>query len=704
MAADMKWQRYHAHQEGETDCGPASLRIVLKRHGILVDTATLRESVGLGESGASLLRLRDVLDGYGLESLLLRPAADEVMAALGAAGPSVAVLHDDGLNHFVVVHEVRADGKLVISDPGLYRPTVLALEDFLSRFSGQLLVTDTPLNGGVGLGRVLKEARSQSLVWRIAAERRGSLLAIGLLTAAAAVLLITASTFFFQVAIDRYLPAGDIGGLAVAALTAVLVVLGGAVIQWVRGRLVIRLGQSLQSQLTQAYTRKLMRLPLSFYATRRTGDLVSRFGDVQAVQALVATLTVGAAIDGCTVIFSGAYLAWVAPWLFLVLLASAAIDVITSWALYPAVREQAEEVLQRDSSLKAEAYNLLRGQLDLAALDRRDYAAGRLDHALGRLIDSEIRLGRLDNLSGTIKIANQGVFVIIVAWLGTVQVSGGSLAMGQLMSFLTLSGYFLASSEKLAVLQVTVQRAAAALGRYRDVISQREEPRAGSGNSDSRSGAMLPTGAELRVEALSFSYSGTAAPAIRDVTFTVPEQARALVRGPNGSGKSTLLKVLAGLYPGYEGNVTIGGVDACGMTESGLRQRILYVAEEPLVVAATLRENLALGRECAQDEIDLACRIACFDDVVHQLPNGYDEFLKEDGGLLSRGQAQRLAVARAVLHAPDIYLFDETFSGIDEDTFRHIWKNLGDVRGSKVLVSHRDTPDTAFDTTVTVGE
>nr|WBO78256.1 ABC transporter transmembrane domain-containing protein [Streptomyces sp. SBE_14.2] len=700
----MKWQRYHAHQEGDTDCGPACARILLKRHGVLVDTATLRESVGLGESGASLLRLRDVLAGYGVESLLLRPRPDELLKVFAAAGPALAVLHEDGLTHFVVVHEVRADGTLFVSDPAVYRPTVWTLETFIGRFGGQVLVTDAPSGGGVGLRHLLAETRAQSVLWRLASEYRGRLAAVALLTAATSVLLIAASTFFLQAAVDTYLPRGDVSGLTVGAAGAVLVVLGGVLLQYVRGRMVVTLGQSLQRRLTQAYIRKLMRLPLSFYATRRTGDLVSRFGDVQAIQSLLATLTVGAAIDLCTVLFSGAYLAVSAPPLFLVLLLSAVIDVCTTWALYPAVREQAEEALQRDSSLKAEAYNLLRGHLDLAAHGKRHYATERLDRSLGRLVDAEVRLGRLDNLSGTVKIANQGIFVIVVAWLGTAQVDRGTLALGQLMSFLALSGYFLGSAENLAALQVRVQRAAAALGRYRDIMSQRDDARAATDQGEEADEATAPPGAELHVEDLAFAYSHTGETVFRDVGFHLPAHGRALIQGPNGAGKSTLLKVLAGLHADHTGSVTVGGEEIRHMDETRRSRHILYVPEEPLLVAATVRENLTLGTHHSQEAINRACRIACFDEVVDRLPGGYDEFLKEDGGQLSRGQAQRLAVARAVLREPHVRLFDETFSGIDEDTFRRIWKNLRDVPGADVLVSHRDVPDSDFDAIIAVGK
>ncbi|GAA5614951.1 peptidase domain-containing ABC transporter [Streptomyces platensis] len=699
----MKWQRYHAHQEGETDCGPACMRMVLNRHGVVVDTATLRESAGLGHGGASLLRLRDVLAGYGVESLLLRVSPEELRTAVRKSGPAIAVMKEEGLLHFVVVHEVRSDGKLIVSDPVRFRPTVVSLERFAAWFNGEVLVTDTPQRK-LTIRSVLQHARRNSVVWQIAAERKRSLLVTGLITAVTAVLLIASTTFYLQVAVDEYLPAGDLGGLGLSALAAALIAGGAALFQYIRGRLLINLSRSLQRDLTQAYTRKLMRLPLTFFATRRTGDLVSRFSDVQAIRGLVATVTVGVAIDLCTLLFSGGYLAWASPQLCGIVLVSAAVDFISSWALYPSVREQAEEALQRDASLKAEAYNVLRGQLDVIAHGRRKYAAGRLDHQLERSIRAEVKLGRLENLNGVIKVANKGIFTIAAAWVGMLQVNSGAMALGELMSFFTLAGYFLGSAEQLAVLQVSIQRDTAALGRYRDVTSQLEDPRLSLERAGSGTEAEEKSGRELLVKDLSFRYPGVERPAISSLSFVVPHGARMAVQGLNGAGKSTVLKVVAGLYPDFGGSVAVGETDIREFDEDTLRRRILYVSENPLMVSASVRENLTLGVECSGEELERAVRVSCFDEVVAELPDGYDQYLKEEGGILSRGQTQRLAIARAVLQSPDVFLFDETFSGIDEETYVRIWKNLDELNCSKIMVSHREVAGVDFDFTMTVGE
>ncbi|MCQ8832773.1 ATP-binding cassette domain-containing protein [Streptomyces malaysiensis] len=169
-----------------------------------------------------------------------------------------------------------------------------------------------------------------------------------------------------------------------------------------------------------------------------------------------------------------------------------------------------------------------------------------------------------------------------------------------------------------------------------------------------------------------------------------------LLRGANGSGKSTLLTLLAGAHPGYEGSITLGGAEISHIPSAELPRHVLYVPETPVLLTASLRENLTLGVPHSTADVLDACRVACFLDVVDSLPEGLDEPVRETGAGFSRGQIQRLAIARAVLHGPRIYLFDETFSGIDRNTLTRIWDALQTVEGTKIMVSHGHVGDCAF--------
>lgn len=168
----MNWQRYHTHQTGDTDCGPACVHAVLMRHGVPVDTAILRESVGLGEFGSNLLRLREVLDGYGVDSELLRLDTGQLAQAVRLAGPAVILLDEEGYRHFVVVHEVTDRGDFIIGDPLLHRPMRVGPEILAEVFHGEALVTDRTPARPI-LAPRLRRTHSQHLLRQAVRDHRG---------------------------------------------------------------------------------------------------------------------------------------------------------------------------------------------------------------------------------------------------------------------------------------------------------------------------------------------------------------------------------------------------------------------------------------------------------------------------------------------------------------------------------------------------
>ncbi|MFG2408592.1 peptidase domain-containing ABC transporter [Streptomyces brevispora] len=688
----MKWQKYHTHQAGDTDCGPACVRTVLRRHGILVDATILREASGLGMRGSNLLKLRQTLSGYGIDSDLLRLDTAQLASAVRVAGPAIILLDEEGYRHFVVVHEVTKSGGLLLSDPMFIRPRLLSSADLALVFHGETLVTDRPA-ARLTLRARMGHLRSQHLLWDAVRERWPHLLLIlGLTTVVSLVALLT--SLFLQVSVDRIMDDGSLSTLAVLSLSFITVALCASVMQYVRGRIIVTLGQSLQRQFSERYVRKLLNVPVTFLQSRRTGDLVSRLNDVQEIQQLVAATTVRAAIDICVVLSVGGYLLTENPGMFLLLLPPAGINAASSYFLFPYIRQAAEESLQRDATLQAETLNTLNGISELTSYGRRSFAFRRIARTLERRVQSETHLGRLDNVNSVIKFGNRTVFTVVISWAALTQMLANKMTIGEVFGFLTMSGYFLGSMESIATLQTTLQRTSAALGRYRDVILQEEDPRI----SLSKEAPLPPLDtADISIRSLAYTYPGSPRPTLQNIELDLPFGSTLLLQGGNGSGKSTLLRVMAGMYGGYRGNVAVGGSDICTLQEEVLPTQILYVPENPLLLTGSLRDNLTLGVEHSTADIVEACRVACFIDVLELLPEGLDWPVREDGTGLSRGQIQRLSIARAVLHAPRVFLFDESFSGIDRETFARIWGRLMTVKASKVLVSHGAAQDLDFD-------
>ncbi|MFJ4097694.1 peptidase domain-containing ABC transporter [Kitasatospora sp. NPDC089913] len=687
----MNFRRFHTHQSGDTDCGPACVRTVLRRHGRLVDTTVLRDSVGLGQRGSTLARLHRVLADHGVASELLRLDTAQLALALEVAGPAIIRVHIDSRPHFIVVHTVRGN-RFVVSDPLFSGPTLIDPQDLTEVFTGHALVTGRPVTGLSRWAR-LRGPRPQPVL-RPLVRAHWPALALLLSLTSAVSLAALATSLFLKVGTDLVLREDSTHSLDLLAAVLALVVMVAAGANHLRGRMSVTLGQSLQRRLSEDYIRRLLRLPLAFHQGRRAGDLVNRVDDVGEIQSLVASSTVRAAIDLGIALLTGSYLAFDDPPVLGILAASAAVNLWSSWLLFRPIRTASEEALQRDATLKAELFNILRGYEHVVALAARDFAVRRVLDRLEHRIAAETRLGRLGNTNTVLKGLNLGLTTLLVVWACLHQNHAGTRSVGEILSTVALAGCFLAAVDSLAGLQVAFQHLAAAVGRYRDVTQQREDPLltvpAGAGRP-----TVPNTGVDAR--ALTVVYPEQTRPALADFDLSVGPGERIRLVGANGRGKSTALKALAGFIAHHGGTVRIGGRDLAAIGDASLRERVLYLADTPLLLAASVRENLDFGVPADDRARALACRTACFDEVVAGLPEGLDTLVHEDGSGLSRGQVQRLALARAVLRRPDVYLLDEAFSGIDRTTVHRIWANLAELPAAKVVVSHTAATDLAFD-------
>jgi ATP-binding cassette subfamily B protein len=190
---------------------------------------------------------------------------------------------------------------------------------------------------------------------------------------------------------------------------------------------------------------------------------------------------------------------------------------------------------------------------------------------------------------------------------------------------------------------------------------------------------------------VSFRY-GCRENVLNDVSLRIPAGATVAVVGESGCGKSTLLKLLMRFYDPTDGRVLFDNVDARDLDLDCMRRRIGLVSQEPFIVSGTVRENIALGKpDASLNEVIEAARIAGLSEFVDMLPERYDTAIGERGTNLSGGQRQRLAIARALLHNPDILLFDEATSHLDTTTERAIQQTLRTAFADKtvVLVAHR---------------
>ena len=257
------------------------------------------------------------------------------------------------------------------------------------------------------------------------------------------------------------------------------------------------------------------------------------------------------------------------------------------------------------------------------------------------------------------------IITVLVIWFGSVQIDAGNLEVGNLIAFIEYIFHALFSFMLFSVVFMMYPRAAVSAGRVQEVLDLKAEivsPKNGVTET--------PTQGVIRFDDVSFAYPGqTESPVIRDVSFEAhPGQTVAFI-GSTGSGKSTLIQLIPRFYDVTKGSVLIDGVDVREYDLPTLRQKIGYIPQKALLFSGTIRDNLRYGKpDATEEEMLEAIDIAQGTEFISQKELGLDEPVSEGGSNFSGGQKQRLAIARAIIRKPNIYIFDDSFSALDYKT------------------------------------
>ena len=256
------------------------------------------------------------------------------------------------------------------------------------------------------------------------------------------------------------------------------------------------------------------------------------------------------------------------------------------------------------------------------------------------------------------------IVMVLIIWSGTVQISHGDLEVGNLIAFIEYIFHALFSFMLFASVFMMYPRAAVSASRIQEALDMEPAIREEEGVTETA------TKGYLEFKNVTFAYPGHAeSPVIRNVSFKASPGETVAFIGSTGSGKSTLIQLIPRFYDVSEGEILIDGVNVKEYKLSALRNKIGYIPQKALLFTGTIADNLRYGMEDATlEEMERAIDIAQATEFVSQKPQGYDEPLSEGGTNFSGGQKQRLAIARAIIRNPEIYIFDDSFSALDYQT------------------------------------
>jgi ATP-binding cassette, subfamily B, bacterial len=508
-----------------------------------------------------------------------------------------------------------------------------------------------------------------------------------LLFAALGSALEAATIWMYKILVDEVLVPRDFGLLVWVVLAYLGLTLAEGVVsfcdeylsEWVGGRFIV----SLRTDLF----RHLQGLSLSFFDRRSIGDMIARLsGDTEEIEEILLSETVSATtyLFQC-VFFVGAlfYLQWQ---LALVSLFVVPLFLLVARYFSRKIRRATREERRRSGSISAVAQESLSNAALVQAYNRQENEVSRFRRENEGNFVAEMAATRLSALFSPLVNLIELVGVVVVIAVGTWELSQGRLTIGGLLVFLIYLRQLYAPIQGLSNLLNTLYEATAGAERVIEVFDQKP-------SVTEQEGAFtlnLPRG-HVEFDAVRFSYPGNKREALSDVAFEVgPGEVLALV-GPSGSGKSTVAKLLLRFYDPHAGAVRLDGHDLRELTLHSLRENVAVLLQETLVFAGTVRENIAYGKlEASEEEIIAAAKAADAHEFVEALPEGYDTVVGQKGRLLSDGQRQRLAIARAMIRDAPVLVLDEPTTGLDARSSENVMVPLQRLMEGRttIIISH----------------
>ncbi|MEH2079124.1 MAG: peptidase domain-containing ABC transporter [Nostoc sp.] len=667
-------------QHSEEDCGAACLATVAKTHGRTLAISRIREAVGTGSRGTSLLGLSRGAEALGFNVRQVK-ASDAFLDRLDQA-PLPAIIHWKGY-HWVVLHG-RKGKQYIIADPGVGIRN-LSRRELVEGWSNGIMLLLLPDDNRFyqqpedtisGLGRFI--GRVLPYRWLLA-QATGLNVAIGLLS--------LASPLMMQLLTDDVLVRGDLQLLTTVAIGVIAMNLFSSAIGLVQAHLIGHFGQRLQLGLVLEYGRQLLHLPLSYFEGRRSGEVVSRIDDIDAINVLVSEVVLGLPSQFFIALISLGFMLSYSWQLTLASLAAFALTALVNLLFVPALRQKTRNLIVSGTENQGFLVETFRGVQVLKTTHATAQAWQEYQSNYGRLANLDWGMMKLELYSSTITNMLSTLTSIAVLWLGSYLVIGQTLSVGQLLAFSGMSEHLLGFLSSAIKLIDEFLKAQVVIQRLTEVIDATPE----DAHDEKKPWANIPDTADITCTNLNFHHAGRV-DLLQDFSLTFAGGQTIALVGQSGCGKSTLVKLLAGLYSLQSGNIRYGIFNQQDISLDCLRQQVVLVPQEPHFWSRSILDNFHFSYpHISFAEIVHACQLAGADEFISSLPDKYQTVLGEFGANLSGGQRQRLAIARALVSDPPILILDESTGALDPVSEAQLLDRLLHHRQGKttILISHR---------------
>lgn len=677
----------HYKQTESKDCGPTCIKMIAKYYGKIINTQQLRALSETTREGSSLMGLSDAVESLGLKSLGVKLTYEKLLEA-----PLPCIVHWNK-NHFVVVYKIKKN-TVYVSDPahGLITYTK---QEFITRWIGNnatdkteegivLLVEPTPLFYQSDFDKDEKFGFSFIFKYLFKYKRFIVQLIIGLLAGSLLQLILP---FLTQSIVDVGIKNQDLNFVYLVLFAQLFLFIGKASLDIIRSWILLHLSTRINISLISDFFIKLMKLPISFFDVRMTGDLLQRINDHKRVERILTT-------SSLTILFSFFNLivfSFVLGYYSLQILGVFAIGSVLyfGWVLF-FFKKRKELDYKRFSQVSQEqskVIELINGmqEIKLHNAERRmrwnwEYVQARLF----KISTKSLALEQTQSVGSNFINELKNMFITI---LSAKLVIDGEITLGMMMAISYIVGQLNGPITQLINFMREVQDAKISLDRLGEIHNKEDEEKPGDEKITT-----IPENAAINLNNISFRYVGGLEPVLKDLTLEIPANKITAIVGVSGSGKTTLMKLLLRFYEIDKGEIMVNQFNLKNISQKVWRANCGVVMQEGYIFNDTIAKNIAVGEDYVDPKkLAHAIDVANISDYIEGLPLGYNTKIGSEGSGLSTGQKQRLLIARSVYKNPKYLFFDEATSALDANNEKVIMEKLNTFFADKtaVVIAHR---------------
>jgi ATP-binding cassette subfamily B protein len=678
----------HYHQPDAKDCGPTCLKIVSKHFGRDLNLSFIRQVSETNRGGSSLLGLNYAAEELGIKSLGVKINLEKLNKA-----PLPCILHWNK-NHYVVLYKIK-NNEYFVSDPahGLLKysekefvnnwignkdnnrnieGTVLLLETTSSFFEGDFPEEKSNLSISFALKYILKYKK---FIWQ---------LVFGLLAGS---LLQLIFPFLTQAVVDIGIENQDLNFIYLILLAQLLLFIGRTSIEIIRSWILLHLSVRINISLLSDFFIKLMKLPIAFFDTRTTGDILQRINDHERIERILTNSSLRVLFSLMTLLVFGIILVYYNLEIFLTFIFGSIL--YFGWILL-FLRRRADLDYKRFSKVSEEqsqVIELINGMQEIKlnnAEKQMRWNWEDLQVKLFKIAMDGLKLEQWQNVgSNSINELKNIVITILSAKL----VIDGEITLGMMLAISYIVGQLNAPISQLMNFIRELQDAKLSLDRLSEIHNKEDE--------EENSNKLLHDigdDSDLVVENLTFRYPGSDLEVLKDMNLKIPSKKITAIVGVSGSGKTTLMKLLLKFYNLNNGKIYVGEDNLEDIYQQAWRKHTGVVMQEGYLFNNTIAKNIAIGNDLINmEKLEHAVNVANIKDYIESLPMGYETKIGMNGEGLSTGQKQRILIARAVYKRPSFLFFDEATSALDANNESQIMNNLNLFFKNRtvVIIAHR---------------